>query len=151
MSKRVGVILGVLISLIVAAGYVAYEFNHYWSVTVPKAYAAWWVGDLVIDHMDRTGGRWPREWDDLREDYDAAIKRSGKVWTFEDLMKHIEVDWNADPAQLATAEPNKHGPPFHVIRARDGRDASWGGHEPNQMIFDYLRERSPATQPADTK
>lgn len=151
MNRYVAVILGVLIALAVGAGYVAYEFHHYWSVTVPKADAAEWAGGMIVRHLKRTNGQWPRSWEDLRDDYEAGVAQVGRTWMFEDLVNRIVVDWDADPLQLAKAKPNDQEPPFHVVRARDGKDANWGGFEPNEMIFDYLRKHPPTTQPSDAK
>jgi hypothetical protein len=110
---------------------------------IGDAYAGWWVADMVIEHMETHDGAWPRGWDDLREPYETCVRRSGQPWTFEQLRSRVDVDWGADPVQLAASLGDGPGPPFRVIWLRSGGHNHWEGREPNRMIYDYLRGRKP--------
>ena len=55
--------MGVIIAVAAFFAYAVYQTNH---VIVPNAYAVWWTADLVIDHMERHDGAWPRSWEELR-------------------------------------------------------------------------------------
>jgi hypothetical protein len=105
------------------------------------AYAVWWVADMVIEYMETHDGAWPRGWDDLREPYETCVRRSGRPWSFEQLRDRVDVDWQADPAQLAATPDTGEDPPFRVIWSRNGRQSHWEGQEPNRKILDYLRNR----------
>ena len=117
--------------------------------TIPDAYAAEWVGGMVVHHMAANGGAWPTGWEDLRDDYEASVAEVGRPWTFEELRNRVQVDWSADPRRLAEAVPPAKGPPFRVIWLRSGSNAHWRGFEPNQTVYDYLHQRGsgPASRP----
>jgi hypothetical protein len=79
----------------------------------PNAYAVWWTVDLVIEHMEKNDGRWPRNWEDLRTTSERAYKgnvstNSDGTWiaevrpraSIEELRKRVEIDWLADPNRL---------------------------------------------------
>src|SRR3954452_23982693 len=73
--------------------------------------------------------------------YEAATKRVGRPWTFEELRSRVEVDWDADPSVLSEMKLTDNQPPFRVIWLRDGSEAYWSGKEPNRLIWDYLQQR----------
>ena len=127
-----------LIGLFSFAGVSVYRTVY---VVVPDAYAQWWVADMVIEHMERNDGAWPKSWDDLREPYTICAGRSGPSWSFDELRERVEVDFNTDPDQLIAAASDA-SPPFRVIYLRSGGQHHWEGREPNQMILSYLNERS---------
>jgi hypothetical protein len=122
---------------------------------VPKeAYAVWWTADLVIEHMEKHDGTWPRSWDNLRSTAENAYKgtvstnRDGTVIaefrpraTIPELRQWVEVDWNADPKQLVKADFKQKGPPFRVIWLKNGRATHYSGREPNDMVLGYLKSK----------
>jgi hypothetical protein len=157
MSRRkrrfIGGILGVLI------GFFAYAYHHAMNVIIPNAYAVWWTADLVIEHMETHGGAWPRSWDELHLTSQQAYKgtvstnRDG-TWiaefrpraSLDDLQQRVEIDWMADPASLALVKRPSKGPPFRVIRLRNGKATHYEGREPNEMILEYLESKRVGTQ-----
>jgi hypothetical protein len=108
---------------------------------IRNSYAEWWVADMVIEYLQANHDAWPRGWSDLRQPYENCVKRSGRPWTFEELQARVDVDWQADPKQLAAAA-ERQDTTFRVIWPRDGTDSSWELHKPNQMIYDYFREKN---------
>jgi hypothetical protein len=116
--------------------YVYYRVN----LDTRNAYAVWWVADMVIEHMKARGGAWPKSWEDLREPYAASVRTSGHPWTFEALRSRIEIDFDADPTQLAKPSTDPDGPPYRVIWLRDGSRMYWERHGPNRMVLDFLRD-----------
>jgi hypothetical protein len=140
--RRPRVRLATTVLVLIAGGGAVYLVSRS-DAAVRNAYAAWWVADMVIEYLETHGGAWPRGWDDLQEPYEECVRRSGRPWSFEDLRGRVEVDWGADPARLAVASGDATGPPFRVIWLRGGGQAHWEGHEPNRMVLDYLRGRTP--------
>ena len=141
-----GVIVASLVGLFVYGYYQAFN------VTVPNAYAVWWTADLVIAHMEKNDGRWPRSWEDLRateasgDKGTATTNRDGSI-VFEfrprakidELQQRVEIDWAVEPAKLRTVSLKSNIPPFRVIRLRNGKNSHYEGKEPNTMILDYLQ------------
>jgi len=150
--SRIFVVIGVfpLLSII---GLVVW-FGYQVSQVRPNAYAVWWTADLVIEHMERHGGAWPQSWEELRATSDQAYKgavstnRDG-IWIAEsrpraridELQQRVEIDWNADPRELAKTDFTESGPPFRVIWLRNGRSTHYSGKEPNDMVLEYLKWR----------
>ncbi|MEX2308221.1 MAG: hypothetical protein WD738_11540 [Pirellulales bacterium] len=106
---------------------------------VRNAYAVWWVADMVVEHLKANNGAWPRNWDELRDDYQTCVERSGQPWSFEELQNRVAIDWRADPSQLAALANRDFTPPFCVIWLSDGTNSHWEHAEPNQIIADYLK------------
>jgi len=119
------------------AGYHIYSLNE----AMRNSYAEWWVADMVIEYLQANHDAWPRDWSELRQPYQNCVKRSGRPWAFEELQTRVDVDWQADPKQLAAAAKLPE-PTFRVIWLRDGTDASWERHKPDQMIYDYFRNKN---------
>lgn len=129
----------------------------YQMMQVPRnAYAVWWTADLVIEHMEKHGGAWPRSWEELRATSDQAYKgtvstNDGYIIaefrprdTIEDLQRRVEIDWKADPKALVKAEFKEKGSPFRVIWLRNGEATHYAGREPNGMILGYLKSKESA-------
>lgn len=167
MTRRTRIIIGSVSAAVLAVvgflAYAAYQAGH---VVIPNAYAVWWTADLVIDHMEKHGGAWPRSWEELRVTSEQAYKGTvstnldGTVIaefrprdTIEDLQKRVEIDWNADPSELVKAQFKEKGPPFRVIRLRNGKNTHYQGKEPNEMVLEYLkwREKNAAETGTPTK
>lgn len=134
------VIAIVVLGVVGGLGYLGYVAHRYATVTVPNAYAVEWVGSMVVGYLRQNDGRWPQSWDDLRPIYDQHVEKSGRPWTFEELKSRVVVEWDVDVERLRQMPPSADGPPFRVIRLRDGGQEYWGGHEPNAMVHRYLTE-----------
>lgn len=145
------IIIIVVAVLLAGAGFTAW-FG-YQVLLVPRdAYAVWWTADLVIEHMDKHGGSWPRSWDELRTTGDQAYKgttstnRDGTMIaefrardTIDELKQRVEIDWKANPKTLANAEFKEKGPPFRAIWLRNGKSTHYSSKEPNDMVLEYLK------------
>lgn len=153
MTRRAKIILGSVggsvALLVVFLAYAVYQTIH---VVVPNAYAVWWTADLVIAHMEKHDGAWPLGWDELHATSEQTYKgtvstnRNGNMIAefrprahVEELQKRVEIDWSADPKELVKADFKDTGPPFRVIRLRNGKSTHYSGKEPNAMILDYLK------------
>lgn len=115
--------------------------------TIRGSYAVWWVASMCIEHMEANNGEWPRKWDDLRDDYQTCVARSGEPWTFDELSSRTEVDWDANPIELLSIADDSDVA-LRVIWLRSGSDSHWSGREPNTMVLDYLKTRSNPTPTA---
>ncbi|QNN22392.1 hypothetical protein HED60_08930 [Planctomycetales bacterium ZRK34] len=142
MARRQIIIVTIVASAVLVAGSGVYLYRQI-SQLINNAYAKWHVAALVIDHMKVNNDAWPTGWDDLRDDFDRRVTQSGQSWSFDTLRERVVIDWTVDPEKLAHVEVIDDQQPFNVIRARHGIDSSWEGAEPNRMILDYLRQRSP--------
>jgi len=130
----------------------------YQVLQVPKqAYAVWWTADLVIEHMEKHDGAWPRSWDELRTTSEQAYKGTistnlydGTVVaefrprdTIVELQHLVEIDWKANPIELKKAEFRDDGKaPFWVIWLKNGKNRHYVGREPNEMILGYLKQKA---------
>lgn len=123
----------VVLSVILAILYYANRVKQ----TTHNAYAVWWVADMVVFHMQANNGQWPKNWDELRDDYQTCVQRSGQPWQFDELKRRVKVDWSANPDDLIKQQTSGL-PDFHVIQSADGSNSHWLHKEPNQIILDYL-------------
>jgi hypothetical protein len=111
------------------------------SNTIHNAYSAWWVADMVVEHMDANDNKWPKGWDDLLDDYRTCVANTGaQPWEFEELKKRVEIDWNANPHDLVSQQSNGK-PKFVAIWLKGGFSSNWAGAEPNQIVLDYLNRQ----------
>jgi len=109
--------------------------------TVRNAYAGWWVGDMVVEHLRANNDVWPKNWDELTDDYQTCVANAGaQPWEFEELRNRVEIDWNADPNVLVEQHANGE-PEFNVIWLSDGTNASWVDADPNEIVLRYLTRR----------
>lgn len=135
-SLRTLIIVVVLSGVAATGWFYANRVNR----TIRGSYAVWWAADMCIEHLEANGGTWPRSWDDLRDDYQTCVNRSGQPWTFDEIRERVEIDWDADPQQLLEQSSNESAD-VRVIWLRDGTVAYWQGREPNQIILDYLKSK----------
>ena len=138
---RYGILVGAcaLIAGIICVGFSFYEMA---TEGIVDCYAQEWVAEMVIDHMDRNDGAWPKSWDDLIESYEILAGRMGQPWSFDELRHRCAIDFDAQPQQLASGTIDGEKPPFRVIWLRNGKKRHWAGLEPNRMILDYLARRT---------
>jgi hypothetical protein len=142
-------VICLLLVAAIGAAIVGYVMYVQFGEMIQDCYAQWRMADMLIDYMERSGGAWPRNWEDLREPYETCSGRSGRHWSFDELQKRIGVRFDANLAQLAKASNSGDKPPFQVVYLRNGEQHYWSGHEPNSMILQYLVER--AARPATYK
>ena len=136
-------IIPVFVVALGGAGYFVYTIHHYVNTTVPNAYAAEWVGGMVVDYLRQHEDHWPQSWEELRPIYDQHVAKVGQPWTFDQLKSRVDVRWDTDVKQVRGLP----APPDDLIRLRDGGKEHWGGHEPNEMVYRYLTQPKPANQP----
>ena len=106
--------------------------------TIRNAYAVWWVGDMVVEHLKANNDEWPRGWDELLDDYDTCVATVGAApWEFDELRRRVRIDWNADTNLLASQQTDGE-PEFKAIWLADGTSSSWTDAEPNQIVLNYL-------------
>lgn len=149
--RRIQIVVGVAMVLLAGIGGGGYWMYRLAENTVCDAYGVWWAADLVIEHMERHNGAWPRSWDELKATEAVAHKgttstnRDG-TWiaefrpraSIEELQDRVVIDFRADPVQLAKASWKSNEPPFRVIYLRSGKSTHYSGKEPNEMILEYL-------------
>lgn len=126
-------------ALLVGAGYYLHRVNQ----GIRNSYAVWWVADMVVEHLIANDNQWPKNWDDLRDDYQTCIAASGQPWSFAELSSRTRIDWHAEPAELLARSASQDAAQFRVITLADGTDSHWESHEPNQIILEYLRSTMP--------
>jgi hypothetical protein len=95
---------------------------------------------MVVNYMEDHGGAWPRGWDDLKPYFDAG---GGRVagWSFAEYQRHVAIKWDVDPTELEAAARKNPGPTFRVIQPKQWLAGTMGGHEPNEILYRYLRRR----------
>ena len=120
-------------------------FLHLWLIVVPHSYAAWASGDLLVVYMEKHHGKWPHNWDDLREAEKSILTEHSRpvYYPIDKVEKIVKIDWSFDPAAW-------RGGPVHVVTQLDGSrlEANWGRDtEPNQKVHDYLEKKKGAGKP----
>src|SRR5262245_60586831 len=140
-APRPAILVTLLTSAAAALGIAAVWVYLRVDQAVRDCYAQWWVADMVTLHL-QWEGTWPKGWDDLAEPYDVLTGGTASPRDFDDLRGRVDVDFTADPKDLARAEPRGEEPPFRVITLRSGRRHHWSGREPNRMVWEYLRGMS---------
>jgi hypothetical protein len=109
--------------------------------TIRNAYAGWWVGDMVVEHLRANNDNWPKNWDDLTDDYQTCVANTGaQPWEFDELRNRVKIDWDADPTELVEQQ-SEGKPQFKVIWLADGTNASWTDAEPNEIVLRYLNRK----------
>lgn len=118
---------------------------HCFHESIHNSYSLWWVGDMVVLHLESNADQWPESWDDLHDDYETCSQRTnGHPWTFDEFRSRVAIDWDANPSEMSAMKPNADGDaPFRVVWLRDGSNSYWHGREPNRMIHRYLRGLPP--------
>jgi hypothetical protein len=134
---RTLILIVAVLSVVLAIVYYANNVNQ----TIRNSYAVWWVGDMVVEHMRANDGQWPQNWDDLRDDYQTCVKRSGQPWQFDELKRRVKIKWDANPNDLLV-DQSDGVPNFRVIWLSDGTDSHWSHQEPNQIVLDYLNQNT---------
>lgn len=115
--------------------YLVYSFNQ----KVRNSYAVWWAADMVIEHMIANDNQWPTAWEDLRDDYQTCVKRSGEPWTFDEIRTRVTIDFSVNGKALIASAETLDRPAFRVIWLSDGTGSHLQSHEPNTMILNYLK------------
>jgi hypothetical protein len=106
------------------------------------AYALWGAGDMVVTYMQEHGDRWPEGWEDLKPYFDAGGRRVGG-WSFEQYKQRVAIRWDVDPESLKAIARANPAPTFRAITARQWLAGTIGGHEPNEILYRYLRGNGP--------
>lgn len=134
-STKAWLLLGIAASLLLAMAVAWFairstlESYH----ALPDAYASDWTAIFVIDHLRTSDGAWPKDWSDLKDEFDRMAEPNHYAWTFEELQQRVDIRFDVDPQELRDADP-----PLEVIRLTSGRRVSFDG-DPNLLIRDYLR------------
>lgn len=115
-------------------------FRTHQTITVrqPNAYAMQSAGQLIIEHLRLHSGAWPKSWDELRDTCAASktmILANDAVTEIEKLKSRVEIDWNVDVETVRRSDR-----PVMVVRLRGGRMDSMEGAEPNEMVWEYLKD-----------
>jgi len=98
------------------------------------------VAEMIIEHMERNQGAWPKDWDDLAEAYEICQAGPRASWsTLAEIRQLCDVDFSADPVELVRTGVTEGTPPFQVVRLVSGKSRHWSGGEPNQLIYRYLK------------
>ena len=105
------------------------------------AYAMWAAGDVLLDYMTANNADWPDSWDSLADFHSASGNTTTMVGPFAAMQDRVFIDFNFDPhATLSAMSPDDVSPDFRVVTLRDGGDTHWSGMEPNQRVFDHLKQ-----------
>lgn len=126
--------------IVVIGVYTVYNVNQ----TIRNSYAVWWVADMVIEHLKSNDNNWPVDWNDLRDDFQVCVERSGQPWTFDELQNRVTVDFDINGPKLKDSAQGLAKPNFCVIWLTDGTDSHWASREPNTKILNYFNGTTPA-------
>lgn len=94
--------------------------------------------DMLIRHMARTRGQWPRSWKDLAPDFEPADAGYGTP-DVETLQAAVRVDFDFDPASVDGESANHKDVP-RVLWLREHTDTD-DVREANMRVLEVLRQR----------
>ena len=124
-------------------------FLVYFVVTIPRsiddAYAQWGAAYMVIEYMEKHGGKWPNNWEDLRPIYDRTGGRIGG-WSFEKYCGRVGIDFEANADELRSLSITSQAVPYNVIWAKWPFAAEMGDG-PDAMLHMYFRDQAGLVPP----
>ena len=96
-----------------------------------STYAARLVAQMCVEHMKTNELAWPRNWEELRDDFGPCLARSGQTWTFPDLKERVGVDWNVNPKNLGTnSKP--------IVWVASDPSTTFHGIHPNEIVSNFI-------------
>ena len=98
-----------------------------------SSYAARLVAQMCVEHMKANAIAWPKNWEELEDDFELCLARSGQTWNFADLQERIDVDWNVNPNEVELAIDAKP-----VVWVASDPSATFYGLHPNEIVSRYL-------------
>lgn len=136
MSRKrrlVSVVATVVIAIAILGAWFLYEVTE----SVTDAYSMECMSLVIVEHLS-TGSGWPTSYEDLADDYQVVLKRTGGVGPWSEVCNRVNVDFGID-IETAVSETR-------FITLRSGRQAELSNPPPNERISTYLREVAQATQ-----
>ncbi|PHR95215.1 MAG: hypothetical protein COA78_30630 [Blastopirellula sp.] len=107
-----------------------------------STFAARLVANMCVSHMEANHQQWPANWEDLRDDFEPCLARSGESWEFDDLENRVEVNWNADPWILTAQQDNPNAEAPQLIWVRSDDEVKFYGTSPEWIILNYLKSQT---------
>jgi hypothetical protein len=107
---------------------------------VNVAYALWGAGDMEVGYLKDHDGQWPRGWGDLKPYFDAGGGRVGG-WSYSEYQRHVAIEWDVNTAAIEFAVRTNPRPTFQVITPKDWLITTIKGHDPNEILYHYFREK----------
>jgi hypothetical protein len=139
MPSRAKIVVAVLIVAAIGVSTAAVLFFRHMGQVVDDCYMQEHVAYMLIEHMERNGGAWPRSWDDLEEARETREGSGSGQWSATAMQERCRIDFAAKPADLVKVVARADEPPFLVVWLSDGARHHWSGGEPNRILYDYLK------------
>src|SRR6478672_4920247 len=79
---------------------------------VRNAYCLDWASAAVVQYMEDHEGRYPRNWDQLKEAFDK-VTSADHSFSFEEVQSRVSVDFSVDPTMAPDAS-------FRFVTVRTG-------------------------------
>ena len=129
------IVLGFALALLLAGTAGALWAVHRSLVAVRDSYAQWDLALATIQYMKEHTGTWPPNWSSLHEAYTTTPNLRGPG-PWEDVTNRADMDFAVNSSIMLTQQFRR------VIWLRNGRNHHWTGAEPNELIRDYLAQRT---------
>ncbi|WP_442511261.1 hypothetical protein SH528x_002931 [Novipirellula sp. SH528] len=100
---------------------------------VQSTYAARLVTQMCVAHMKANGDAWPKDWEDIRDDFAPCLARSGQTWTFAELNDRVGVDWHFNPKDSQFGLESSS-----VVWIASNPTQEFYGTHPNEIVSQYL-------------
>ncbi|MFN0017574.1 MAG: hypothetical protein ACKVP0_04890 [Pirellulaceae bacterium] len=120
------VVVLVLVSIVIAGGWIIRD--HLGGVR--DAYALDWASASVISFIDHHEGRVPKDWNDLKAEFDT-LSKSDKSWTFDEIQNRVVIDFESLSEWTKGTEQDS-------IIVRNVSGVRWSGPDPNDRIRECL-------------
>ena len=128
-----------MIVFAIGACVIGYNLYRLVQVKIPKWYAAWTTGNLMVEYLATHTNQWPRSWEDLRAATNSLMEKGQPVYMpLDRLPRFVKVDWHAETENLLQAARSNSNAGLHLITRQDGSPlwAVWGlDTEPNAKVM----------------
>ena len=121
--------------VVVALSVIALAILGAWSLyevteSVTDAYSMECMSLVIVEHL-RSEDAWPTSYEDLADDYQVVLNRTGGVGPWSEVCNRVNVHFDID---IETAASDTR-----FISLMSGRQAELSNPHPNERISNYLR------------
>jgi hypothetical protein len=141
-SLRALLVLVAICALLLGTGRLLYDYR---IGSSKDSYTGLQLAAMVNAYLDAHECAWPRDWEDLREFSQVYRRADGSsYYTFAEVQDCWDIDFQANPVELAATKLTLGQPPFHAIYQRHRRPLAFPEWEPNLRVYWRLRRQAGA-------
>lgn len=136
--SRIPVLVAIALIAIgfILSGWYCVSYVQTYLQSIENAYAKEWASIIVVEHLERERA-WPKNWDELRVDYERVYEREGSVpFSFDRLQDEVSIDFEFRLRHANVYDIQS----FRVIRHKRGFGHELPAPPPNERVWQYIVE-----------